>query len=61
MKQQKGINMEQIIIACIITAVVTSLLTTKIMATYYFKIIDDYVKSMVDMSKDLLRTTYFNK
>lgn len=53
--------MEQIIIACIITAVVTSLLTTKIIATYYFKIIDDYVKSMIDMSKDLLRTTYFNK
>lgn len=53
--------MEQVIMACIITAIITSLLTTKIIATYYFKIIDGYVKSMIDMSKDLLRTTYLKK
>lgn len=53
--------MIQIFILCIFVAVITSLLTAKIIATYYFKIIDGYVNNMVEMSKDLLRTTYLKK
>lgn len=37
-----------IFIACIAGSVAASVITTKILATYYFKIVDGYVSDMIN-------------
>ncbi len=41
----------------IVASAVTSAVVTKILAAYYFKIVDDYVKDMCDMTKESNKTT----
>lgn len=37
-----------ILIACIVGSVAASVITTKILATHYFKIVDGYVNDMIN-------------
>ena len=50
--RQEGVRME--IIVCIVCSVVTSIVTTKILATHYFKIVDGYVKDVTGKTKDFV-------
>ncbi len=38
------------VVACLLITFITSVITTKVLATHYFKIVDDYVQEMVDMT-----------
>lgn len=42
------------IIVAILTAVVSSLITGKIIATYYLKIMDEHIKENTEMIMDLI-------
>ena len=39
------------IVICIGTSIVTSIVVTKILATHYFKIVDGYVQDMCEATK----------
>lgn len=39
---------------CIVCSIVTSVITTKILAIYYFKIVDGYVEDMTRMTKEFV-------
>lgn len=45
--KESGVNEVDIVI-CIVTSVLTATVTTKILATHYFKIVDGYVKDICD-------------
>lgn len=38
-------------IACVTTSAAVSIATTKILATYYFKIVDNYVDGMCEQTR----------
>lgn len=42
------------IVACVVCSVVTSVITTKILATRYFKIVDGYVDDVCSKTKDFV-------
>lgn len=42
------------ILSCIVCSAVTSVITTKILATYYFKIVDGYVEDMTQKTKEFV-------
>ena len=42
------------VVVCLLITFITSVITTKVLATYYFKIVDDYVQEMVDMTMQYL-------
>ena len=52
--------MKYILASCICAAIV-SVITNKIIAIHYMKIIDSYTKDMIDIVKELIRTTYIQK
>lgn len=43
-----------IAIFCITSSVITSIITTKILATHYFVIVDDYVEDMTKKTKEFV-------
>ena len=53
-KNWKGQRMCNAMLPCIVCSVVTSVITTKILAVHYFKIIDDYVEDMTRMTKEFV-------
>lgn len=42
------------IICCIIVGVVSSIISAKVIATYYIQIIDSYTTDIIKMIKDLI-------
>ena len=42
------------ILPCIVCSVVTSVITTKILAVHYFKIVDGYVEDLTRMTKEFV-------
>lgn len=47
----------QIIYTAILASFVTSIITTRIMATHYFEIVDSHVKDMTDRTKEFVEET----
>lgn len=45
------------IIICITCSIVASVITTKILATHYFKIVDGYVTDVCEKTKDFVEDT----
>ncbi len=41
---------------CVVCSMATSIITTKILATHYFKIVDGYVKEMAKMTEDFVKS-----
>ena len=41
---------------CVVCSTVASIITTKILATHYFKIVDGYVKEMTKMTADFVNS-----
>ena len=48
------------IVICIVCSVVSSVVTTKILATHYFKIVDGYVKDMCNKTKEFVDSIKHN-
>lgn len=46
-KRGKGVD----IVTCIIVSALTAAITTKILATHYFEIVDGYVKDLIELAK----------
>lgn len=46
---------------CVICAVVSSIITTKILATRYFKIVDGYVDDVCSKTRDFVETIRHKK
>lgn len=44
------------IVLCILVAVIVSIITTKILATRYFKIADGYVSDMCNKTKEFVES-----
>lgn len=44
------------IVVCIICSVITSAITTKILATRYFEIVDGYVEDMCGKTKEFINS-----
>ncbi len=42
------------ILPCIVCSIVTFVITTKILATHYFKMVDGYVEDMTGMTKEFI-------
>ena len=56
--------MKEILVAVLISAVVSSTMTlilTKAIAAYHFKVIDGYVKDMVEIAKKEIRKAYISR
>lgn len=56
--------MKEILVAVLVSAVVSSTMTfilTKAIAAYHFKVIDGYVKDMVEIAKEQIRKAYINR
>ena len=56
--------MKEILVAVVVSAVVSSTMTmilTKAIAAYHFKVIDGYVKDVVEMAKEQIRKAYVNR
>lgn len=56
--------MKGILVAVLVSAVVSSTMTlilTKAIADYHFKVIDGYVKDMVEIAKEQIRKSYVNR
>lgn len=50
----------EICIACsVVTSIITAAVTTKILATHYFEIVDGHVKGICDMTKDFVESTKY--
>lgn len=45
---------ETCMIVCILCSVVSSILTTRVLAIHYFKLVDDYVKDMTKATTDFV-------
>ena len=43
------------VIAAVLTSAVVSAVISKLIAAYHFKVIDSYVKSMVDLAKSYMQ------
>ena len=43
-----------LIVTCIGSSIITSVVVTKILATHYFKIVDGYVDDMCRMTKEFV-------
>ncbi len=46
--------MDSLNIICIISSIIASIITTKILATHYFEIVDDYVEDMTRKTKEFV-------
>jgi len=44
----------EIVVICITSSVVVSVVVTKILATHYFKIVDGYVKEICEKTKEFV-------
>lgn len=56
--------MKEILVAVLVSAMVSSTMTlilTKAIAAYHFKVIDGYVKDMVEIAKEQIRLAYVNQ
>lgn len=42
------------VVMCVICSVAASVITTKILATHYFEIVDGYVSDMTDKTKEFI-------
>lgn len=49
------------LVECIVISVIVSVVCNRILAIHTFKVIDGYVKSIIDMAKESIRNTYFDK
>lgn len=49
-----------ILVSCM-CSIIISVITNRIIAFHYIKVIDGYVKDIMEMIKDLIRTTYFKE
>lgn len=49
----KGVRGMEVVI-CMVCSVTASVITTKILATHYFKIVDGYVDDVCSKTKDLI-------
>lgn len=45
------------VVMCVICSVVASVITTKILATHYFEIVDGYVSDMTDKTEKFIEAT----
>lgn len=43
------------VVICMVCSVTASVITTKILATHYFKIVDGYVDDVCSKTKDLIK------
>ena len=48
-KRKRGEGVD--IVTCIIVSALTAAITTKILATHYFEIVDGYVKDLIELAK----------
>lgn len=48
-----------IILGSIVCSGITAVIVTKILATYYFKIVDSYVENMINMTKELIESIQY--
>lgn len=51
----------EVIAISAMTSLIVSVLCCKISAAYTFKVIDGYVKDMIEIAKKSIRDTYFDK
>lgn len=49
-------NRMELMIICICSSIMTSIMTTKILATHYFKIVDGYVEDMCQKTKEFVNS-----
>ena len=49
--------MWKIVVLCTMCSAVTSIITTKILATRYFEIVDGYVSDMTDKTEKFIEAT----
>lgn len=52
--------MKYILVSCV-CSIIVSVITNRIIALHYMKVIDGYVKDIMEMIKELIRTTYFKE
>lgn len=52
--------MKNTVISMAVAAIV-SVVCNKILAAYTFKVIDSYVKDLIEMAKELVRDAHFDK
>lgn len=55
-KKERGEKLGRDIAICVVCSMATSIITTKILATHYFKIVDGYVKEMAKMTEDFVKS-----
>lgn len=56
--------MKEMLVVVLVSATVSSAITlilTKAIAAYHFKVIDGYVKDMVEIAKEQIRKAYVNR
>lgn len=56
--------MKEILVTVLVSSVVSSVMTlilTKAIAAYHFKVIDGYVKDMVEIAKEQILKAYINR
>ena len=56
--------MKEILVAVLVSAMISSTMTlilTKAIAAYHFKVIDSYVKDMIEVAKEQIRLAYINQ
>lgn len=44
----------KLLLACVICSIVSSIVTTKILATHYFKLVDGYVDEISNKTKEFV-------
>ncbi len=48
--------MVSLVVICIVSSVIASIVVTKILATHYFEIIDGYVRDMCNKTKEFVNS-----
>ena len=48
-------------LVCIAICIVVTVVTNRILAIHTFKVIDGYVKDLLEMTKESIRDTHLNK
>ena len=46
---------------CIVCSIAASIITTKVLATHYFKIVDGYVKEMTEMTVNFVNSIRYKQ
>lgn len=50
-----------IIVTCVACSIITSVVTTKILATHYFKIVDGYVDEMCGKTREFVNSVLYKQ